>query len=125
MEAALLDELRGLEAELHHPGTRCTRARLQALLHRDFHEVGRSGRPYDRETVITWLAAQTNSPPIEAWGHAGQVLAEHCALLTYRSAHRAANGTLSDPALRSSIWIRTAGTWQLLYHQGTPAASAG
>jgi len=41
----LLELLRGLEVELHHPGTRCSRARLDELLHPDFDEVGRSGRP--------------------------------------------------------------------------------
>ena len=40
----LLTHLQTLEVELHHPGVRTSRARLEALLHPDFHEVGRSGR---------------------------------------------------------------------------------
>ena len=43
-------DLQALEAELHHPGVRCSRERLEQSLHPDFHEVGRSGRQYSRET---------------------------------------------------------------------------
>lgn len=118
---SLLDELRALEAELHHPGQPGCRARLEQLLHPDFHEVGRSGNPYTRDTVIAYLAAQTAAPPVENWGHAVQRLAPDCALLTYRSARRGADGSLSEGALRSSVWLRTPSGWQLAYHQGTPA----
>jgi hypothetical protein len=50
--------------ELHHPGVRCSRDQLAQLLHRDFHEVGRSGRAYNRETVINFLAAQASQPVV-------------------------------------------------------------
>jgi hypothetical protein len=56
---SLREELRTLEIELHHPGTRCSRGRLERLLHPDFHEVGRSGRRYGRETVIVFLSTET------------------------------------------------------------------
>lgn len=58
----LLLLLQGLEVELHHPGTRCSPARLDALLHPQFHEIGRSGRAYDRETVLGSLAFQNEHP---------------------------------------------------------------
>lgn len=116
---SLLEQLRSLEAELHHPGVRCSRGRLQQLLHADFHEVGRSGRPYTRETVVDFLAAQPEPPLVEASGYAVTLLADGCALLTYRSAHRTAAG-LEQHAYRSSVWRRSAEGWQLFYHQGTP-----
>lgn len=115
----LLDTLRSLEAELHHPGVRCSHERLEQLLHPDFHEVGRSGRRYTRETVVAFLAAQADPPEVQADAYALTALAEDCALLTYRSAHRSDAG-LVLPALRSSIWRRTPAGWQLFYHQGTP-----
>ena len=120
----LLAELRALESELHHPGVRSSRARLEALLHPDFREVGRSGRPYTRETVIEHLAAQSAPPDVVASDHELVVLAPDVALLTYRSAHREPDGTLTLAALRSSVWRRDGPGWRLLYHQGTPAAGA-
>ena len=119
-----LSELQALESELHHPGTRCSRSRLEALLHPDFREVGRSGRPYTRETVIAHLAAQAQPPDVVATGHELVPLGPDAALLTYRSAHRGPDGTLSLPARRSSVWRRTGPGWQLLYHQGTPSDDA-
>ena len=118
----MLAELRQLEAELHHPGVPCSRERLEQLLHPAFHEVGRSGRPYSRATVIEYLAAQTSSPRVEPEKHAVHLLAEGCALLTYRSALRCPDGSLADAAFRSSVWLRMPQGWQLFYHQGTPAS---
>ena len=117
----LTEELQRLEAELHHPGVPCTRERLEQLLHPDFHEVGRSGRPYTRATVISWLASQQTSPPVEATQHAATLLSANCALLTYRSAHRHPDGGLDRHTFRSSVWLQSAAGWRLYYHQGTPA----
>jgi hypothetical protein len=61
---SLLDELQALEVELHHPGVHCSRERLEQLLHPQFHEVGRSGRIYDRETIVSYLAAQASPPAV-------------------------------------------------------------
>ncbi len=119
----LLVELQALEIELHHPGVRCSSQRLEQLLHPQFHEVGRSGRRYDRDTIVKFLGAQKTQPQVEPRNFAAHLLAEGCALLTYESAHRAADGTLQHHALRSSVWLRAPGpaSWQLFYHQGTPA----
>lgn len=122
---SLLDTLRNLESELHHDGAPCPPERLQALLHPDFHEVGRSGRRYTRATVIAFLASNPTLPPVESSDHALYRLADGCALLTYRSVHRAADGSPMETALRSSIWLETADGWKLLYHQGTVAAIDG
>jgi hypothetical protein len=118
----LAAEIQRLESELHHPGVPCSRERLEQLLHPDFHEVGRSGRPYDRETVIRYLAAQLAPPDVQAFGHRLHVLAPDCVLLTFRSHQRAGDGRVTNEALRSSIWRLGDPGWQLYYHQGTPAA---
>ena len=123
-ESALLDELRALESELHHDGRPCPPERLEALLHPDFHEVGRSGRHYTRQTVIAFLASHPTLPPVASSDHALHRLGDDCALLTYRSVHRPVDGP-SDVALRSSIWLKTADGWRLVHHQGTVAASDG
>ncbi len=121
----LLQDLQKLEAELHHPGVRCSREQLERLLHPGFHEVGRSGRQYNRETVIQYLAAAEVQPNVESQDYAVTELAQGCSLLTYRSVHRQPDGALTEPALRSSLWLLTPMGWQLFYHQGTPAAAQG
>jgi len=120
----LLAHLQELEVELHHPGTRCSRARLDALLHPDFDEVGRSGRTYDRKTVLDFLASQGEHPRVESDGFRLVLLAPGVALLTYRSAHRDADGPLHLHSHRSSIWMKDPIGWRLRFHQGTPAAQA-
>jgi hypothetical protein len=121
----LLTELQALECELHHPGVRLDEARLQALLHADFHEVGRSGRAYDRPTILRFLAEQGRSaegpPDVVPDRFAVTRLGPDAALLTYRAAHRQPDGSLARHTLRSSVWRRVGDGWQLLYHQGTAA----
>lgn len=121
---SLADELRLLEAELHHPGSTGSRKRLEQLLHPDFHEVGRSGHTYSRDTVINYLSTSSAPAPVESSDHAAHLLSENCALLTYRSAQASADGSPVNAALRSSIWLRTPQGWQLFYHQGTPMPPA-
>ncbi|SEQ82832.1 hypothetical protein SAMN04488038_11149 [Solimonas aquatica] len=113
----LLQHLRTLEAELHHPGVACSGERLAQLLHPQFHEVGRSGRRYDRDTVIAHLAQARGPTALAAQDYVLQALGPDCALLCYQSLHREGDGT--QTALRASIWRRTPQGWQLFYHQGT------
>jgi len=117
---SLLDELKRLEVELHHPGVRCSRERLQQLLHQEFHEVGRSGKRYDRETVITYLVSQNLRSTVLSTDFQVFRLGETCALLTYRSATAESDERFVQNALRSSVWLRTLTGWQMYYHQGTP-----
>lgn len=119
----LLQEITALEVELHHPGTRLSAGRLQQLLHPDFHEVGRSGTRYDRDTVIAFLANQDELPDVVSDAFALTALSPDVVLLTYRSARSKASAPSSHHTLRSSVWCRVNTGWQLRYHQGTPAAS--
>ncbi|WP_034388508.1 nuclear transport factor 2 family protein [Comamonas composti] len=120
---ALTAELQALEQELHHPGTFCDRARLEQLLHPEFHEVGRSGLAYDRATVIDFLAGQQSRAPVASTDFSARWLGPDLALLNYGSALREADGALVQHTLRSSIWLRCGTQWRLRYHQGTPAAA--
>ncbi len=117
---ALRDLLARLEAELHHPGQPCTRERLETLLHPDFHEVGRSGTRYDRDTVIEVLLRTTEPPAVRAGHHRVQRLGPGWALLTYHAAPVQPDGSTTRHAWRSSLWQETPRGWQLVYHQGTP-----
>jgi hypothetical protein len=124
----LLFELQRLEVTLHHPGVPLEDERLQAVLHAGFHEVGRSGFPYDRPTVLRFLAEQGQGhkalADVVSDTFAVRSLSPTAALLTYRSALRQPDGTLTRHTLRSSVWVKEGGAWQLLYHQGTPAGTA-
>ena len=120
----ILQKLQALEVELHHPGVRCSRERLEQLLHPEFHEVGRSGRLYSRETVINFMAAEDSHPLVASEGFSVSVLGPGVALLTYRSAHVVPAAELVNHTLRSSTWLKAGIRWQLRYHQGTAAAEA-
>jgi hypothetical protein len=117
----LLAELTALETELHHPGAIRTRDRLERLLHPDFHEVGRSGMRYARQTVIDFLVDRASPPHVVACHHRIERLADDVALLHFASHEVAADGTHRHAALRVSVWRQTPVGWQLHYHQGTPA----
>lgn len=118
----LLELLRGLEVELHQLETRRNPDRLEALLHPDFEEFGRSGRRYSRSDVLLEFADVATFPKIVATDFALRPVALDVALLTYVSAHSGETGDLHRPTLRSSLWVREAAGWQLIFHQGTPVS---
>jgi len=121
MSPALLEELRRLEVELHSLETRRDRARMEALLHPEFVEIGRSGKRYLREAVLSEFAGNTPLPAIQSEHYELTDLAQDVALLTYVSAHVGADGNLHRRTLRASVWVRTDSAWRLRFHQGTPA----
>lgn len=98
----------GAELHLLEAQVRSDRASLEQLLHRDFMEVGRTGRLWTRTEMIEALV----SDPVVN-GHPEEMevdeLAYGNALVTY---------TL-DGVRRSSIWIRESGRWQIRFHQAT------
>jgi hypothetical protein len=104
------------ELALLAPETRTSPERMKALLHRDFREVGASGKHWDRETVAA-MAAASSGPALRADDVDATRLADTVVLVTYASS--APGGR---PAHRSSVWVRESGRWLLRHHQGTPAS---
>ncbi|WP_374010281.1 RNase H family protein [Leifsonia sp. LS-T14] len=103
-----------LERELLEPSIRSDASRLAELLHPSFEEIGRSGRLWGRDALVSELAVEDDAPAagIEVLGVdrvAGDAL-----LLTARTMD--ARGA----TLRSSLWVRSSGRWRLRFHQGTP-----
>lgn len=123
-DALLLDTLRALETELHHPGSPSTPERLQALLHPQFHEVGRSGLAYDRSTVTAYLAQRATPPSVQSCDFTISRLAPDVALLSYRSTELRDGSVEALRTWRASLWVHTPQGWQLRYHQGTPMAAS-
>ena len=115
-----LDTLCRLERELHQSDTRKDRTRLEALLHPNFKEIGRSGRTYSRAEILEHLADETPGPRILSTEFRLLDLAPGVCLLTYRSAHQTPEGATTRRTHRSSIWRQEAHGWQMVFHQGTP-----
>ncbi len=118
--ASLLSEIQALEVELHQPEVCGDAARLDALLHDDFQEFGRSGAAYAKSDVVAQLLAAAHHASVVADNFLVRSLAIDVALLTYRSAHALPDGTLHRHTLRSSIWQRCDVGLQMSFHQGTP-----
>jgi hypothetical protein len=118
-EDALVAELKGLEEELLLPAVRKS-TRLTELLADEFIEFGSSGRIYTRSDLVELLQAE--SPVAQTTSDFKVIsLAPDVALLTYKLRRH------SDPevkTLRSSVWQRTRGRWQMVFHQGTVAPTA-
>jgi len=112
-------ELERLENRLTNPGPEETRESLAALLAEDFREYGSSGRTYDSAAVVAALMKGGRSA-VHFDDYRVRRLGRDVALATY-VARTAAGARWVPPALRSSLWQRSAGTWRLVFHQGTRA----
>ena len=120
----LLATLRTLEAELHGPELPDA-ARLQALLHADFREFGRSGACYTRAQMLELLRTSTSTTQVHAQDFVLMEPAPGIALLTYRSAHLQPDGSMDRHSNRMSLWKHEASGWQMIFHQGTPTEPFG
>jgi hypothetical protein len=111
------EHIQALELELLTSATRKNAERVSALLAEDFREFGSSGRVYSKKDIISTLQLETpfiiSAVDVEiSW------LAEHVALVTYKSMKNA-QAAQSDSALRSSIWVKNGEQWNMVFHQGT------
>jgi hypothetical protein len=120
---AIQMELRALEERLAMPLPSETRESLGALLAPDFREFGSSGRIYDSSTTLDALTPG-GRPRIVLEDFKAAIVADGAVLVTYLSRNAPGPGW-KPPALRSSLWIRRAERWQLLFHQGTRLPHAG
>ena len=106
----ILDELRSLEPLFH------TGHAAESIAAPTFWEVGASGRRYSRQYVLDVLREREADPAAEDW-HAEDFYVAPAGpghyLLTY---------TLHQPervTRRLTVWQRSGGQWQAIYHQGT------
>lgn len=111
---AIAAELKELEELLLLPDVRKS-ARLVDLLADDFIEFGSSGRVYAKQDLVAVLQAESPTAQTTS-GFKVTSLAPDVALLTYRI-RRHSQPTVDT--LRSSIWRRSNGNWQMVFHQGT------
>lgn len=117
------EEIRLLEEKLHRSEIRQSPNAVAELLAEGFVEFGSSGTIYDdREELIALLTAEKTaqvSLPVIACDYAFRSISPDAILVTYRTIRTMDETTPPRRALRSSIWQRIDGSWQMIFHQGT------
>lgn len=121
MENDLQKTIYDLETTLLKPEVRSSAKDLDLLIADDFMEFGSSGKIYDKKEILERLPKDTEVSPIEFVVSDFQVkeLSENVVLVTFKTDKISSENT-HVVALRASIWRKTSGNWQMIYHQGTP-----
>ena len=99
---------------------------LAGVFAAEFREFGSSGRAFDAETVLGALGGVAQRPsraPISLEGFRAEKVAPNVVLATYLARVPAGPGW-RPPTLRSSLWCKRDGRWQIMFHQGTPVPAA-
>ena len=107
-----------LETSLHKKQVRNSSDSTAALLADVFIEFGSSGRVWSKASIIESMRREELDQQITVEDFAARELAPDVVLVTYISKKDAGS------ALRSSIWKRLDGKWQLIFHQGTRRADS-
>ena len=109
-----------LETSLHKQQIRNCADATSAMLADNFVEFGSSGIVWDKSSIVASMSRETLDEPITIEDFAARELAPDVVLVTYVSKRgRAARDTGTASTLRSSIWQRLEGKWQMIFHQGT------
>ena len=121
MNHQLAKFIKQLEVELLQPETRKSAKRISELLADDFFEFGMSGEKYTKQDIIELL------PKLEGIKYEGidfeaKEIAPDIILLTYKASVENLNTGEKKWTLRSSLWQKRDGNWQMIFHQGTPTA---
>jgi hypothetical protein len=121
----LTDYLLSLELLLLDPARRANPESIADIFAEDFREFGKSGRSYDKASILDALASENHHPDRRVIIENFRVVAlGSAALATYISiVHQSEFPEQS--ALRSSVWVYQDFKWQILFHQGTSITSAG
>ncbi len=121
MENDLQKTIYDLETTLLKPEIRSSAKDLDLLLADDFMEFGSSGEIYDKKMILERLPKDTEISPVQFEVSDFQVkeLSENVVLATFKT-DKISPDKNHVMALRVSIWRKTDGNWQMIYHQGTP-----
>ncbi len=118
LDATATLTLQALEESMWRSETRFDRAYMDAVLHPDFTEVGRSGRLFSRDEVLDMPHVEIRVDiPRETFTVAE--IAEGVALVSYQTIPV---DSLHGAAHRCSLWVADGTRWLMRYHQGTPSA---
>ena len=111
------DEIRELEAACLDVEVRADADRLASLIADDFVEFGSSGRVWDKASVLEAVPSERGLA-FSIYDFAADQVGPDLVHTTFRLSIRDSNS--ERHSLRSSLWIRRSGRWQMLFHQGTP-----
>ena len=116
-----MEYIRKLEESLLLEEVRTDHNKLNDLIHDDFIEIGYSGKTHTKTNILADLPKEQSSD-IELWSQefSFKTLSADTVLLIYKQCNIDQNGKLSRHAKRSSIWFNNNGSWQMVFHQGTP-----
>jgi len=101
------------ETELHDSTSRRDRARVDALLHPEFVEIGRSGKLWSRSAMVEAMLTEKPRPTPQADDWQFSELSPGLVLVTYRLSR---DGL---PSRHSSLWDTTTTPPRVRFHQGT------
>ncbi len=117
--SSLVDALfRVLEERLAAPGPGESRASLGSLLAPEFREIGASGQVHADASAVLDSLIPGGRPRMIFEDFRTDRVAPGTVLVTYRSKSVPGPGW-KPPALRSSLWIKREGRWQLVFQQAT------
>ncbi|QAS54424.1 DUF4440 domain-containing protein [Halobacillus litoralis] len=112
MTRSLKEQLHELEERHINPEVRSSVEKLGEILADDFWEIGSSGRSYNKKECLE-LGVVLSEMTIH--NYEIDSLAPDIVLASYFIEDK----TRKRNTLRSSIWKRIDGRWQLYFHQGT------
>lgn len=114
----VLEELKKREPIFHRSEFGRTRSDFEAMMDKDFWEVGASGNKYNKKFILDTLEDRYSRPYDENWQTMDfkcQKISPEVYLLTYTL--RQENNRLTQ---RSTLWKHENDAhWKILYHQGT------
>lgn len=119
--SAIAEAINAERALLEHE-VRTDRSALERLLDPQFTEIGKSGRLWTRNEMLTAISTlnfnehwhSSTTAAITTSNMRGCLLAPGVVHLTYVS------HVSEQDARRSSIWRATSDGWRIVFHQGTP-----
>ena len=118
MDSELINQIRDLEMELLHSDTRKSAQRLNDLLADDFFEIGASGTRYTKDDVIRLLPEEPADRHAMYDFRATEIAPDIILAIFSEEKESFARGE-RVASMRSSIWKKRNGRWQMLFHQGT------
>ena len=103
-----------LELSLLEPATRRSVDYLNKHIADEFIEFGSSGKIYNKQDVVESLPFEKEKK-FNVMDFSIKVLSQDVVLATYKIIGE----SITLTSLRSSIWKRVDGEWQMVFHQGT------
>lgn len=120
MNDEITDQIRQLELKLLHSDIKVMSSLLEALLAKEFEEIGSNGTISRRQDVVDWLL---NKNPQDRWlltDFRVRELSTDLVLAIYHAEKVVGKKNMvSKGSIRSSIWRHNTQGWQMVFHQAS------